>query len=42
MKEWGPDVYDVFLLEVVRGKAKAHQLETKLLKEFQYELNSTH
>jgi len=26
----------------VRGKALAHQIETQLLKEFQYELNSTH
>lgn len=42
MKEWGPDVYDVFLLDVVRGKKAAHQIEVKLLKEFQYELNSTH
>jgi len=42
MREWGPDVYDVFLLDVVRGKAKAHQIEAQLLREFQYELNSTH
>jgi hypothetical protein len=42
MREYGTDVYDVFVLDVVRGKAAAHQLEVTLLKEFQYELNSTH
>jgi hypothetical protein len=42
MREYGTDVYDVFVLDVVRGKKAAHQLEVKLLKEFQYELNSTH
>ena len=42
MKEYGSDVYDVFVLDIVRGKAAAHQLEVKLLKEFNYELNSTH
>jgi len=42
MREYGTDVYDVFVLDVVRGKKAAHQLEVKLLKEFKYELNSTH
>lgn len=42
MREYGTDVYDVYVLDVVRGKAAAHQLEVKLLKEFEYELNSTH
>jgi len=42
MKENDPSVYELFIVDVVRGKALAHQIETKLLKEFQYELNSTH
>jgi hypothetical protein len=42
MKEFGPEVYDVFVIDIVRGKKAAHQLEVKLLKEFNYELNSTH
>jgi predicted GNAT family acetyltransferase len=42
MKENDPDVYELFIVDVVRGKALAHQIETKLLKQFQYELNSTH
>jgi len=42
MAENGPDVYDVFVVDMVRGKKAAHQLEVKLLKEFNYELNSTH
>ena len=42
MREYGSDVYDVFMVDVVRGKKAAHQLEVKLLKEFNYELNSTH
>ena len=42
MREYGVDVYDVFVVDMVRGKKAAHQLEVKLLKEFNYELNSTH
>ena len=42
MREYGQEVYELFIVDVVRGKALAHQIETKLLKEFQYELNSTH
>jgi hypothetical protein len=42
MREYGKDVYDVFIVDVVKGKALAHQIETELLKEFEYELNSTH
>ena len=42
MKENDPSVYELFIVDVVRGKALAHQLETKLLKKFEYELNSTH
>jgi predicted GIY-YIG superfamily endonuclease len=42
MRENDPSVYELFIVDVVRGKALAHQIETKLLKEFEYELNSTH
>ena len=42
MNEYGPECYELFIVEVVRGKAAAHRLETELLKEFNYELNSTH
>jgi predicted GNAT family acetyltransferase len=42
MREHSEDVYDLFIVDVVRGKALAHQIEVELLKEFQYELNSTH
>ena len=42
MKENGPAVYELFIVDVVRGKALAHQIEVQLLKQFQYELNSTH
>ena len=42
MREYGVEVYDVFVVDMVRGKKAAHALEVKLLKEFNYELNSTH
>jgi predicted GNAT family acetyltransferase len=42
MKENDPEVYELFIVDVVRGKALAHKIETQLLKEFKYELNSTH
>ena len=42
MRENTPDVYELFIVDVVRGKALAHQIEVELLKEFNYELNSTH
>ena len=42
MKKWGPDVYDVYVKDVVRGKAEAHKLETFYLQNFKYQLNSTH
>jgi len=42
MKEFGPECYELFIVDVVRGKALAHRIETDLLKEFNYELNSTH
>jgi len=42
MRENDPEVYELFIVDVVRGKALAHKIETELLKEFQYELNSTH
>ena len=42
MRENDKSVYELFIVDVVRGKALAHQIETKLLKKFNYELNSTH
>jgi predicted GNAT family acetyltransferase len=42
MREHSEDVYSLFIVDIVRGKALAHQIEVELLKEFQYELNSTH
>ena len=42
MRENNPEVYGLFIVDVVRGKKLAHQIETELLKEFNYELNSTH
>jgi predicted GIY-YIG superfamily endonuclease len=42
MRENDQDVYELFIVDIVRGKALAHKIETELLKEFQYELNSTH
>jgi hypothetical protein len=42
MRENDPEVYELFIVDVVRGKKLAHQIEVELLKEFNYELNSTH
>ena len=42
MRENDPSVYELFIVDIVRGKALAHQIEVSLLKEFNYELNSTH
>lgn len=42
MRENDESVYELFIVDIVRGKALAHQIETQLLREFQYELNSTH
>ena len=42
MKKYGPEVYNVWVLNVVRGKAEAHTLEIELLKKGNYKLNSTH
>ncbi len=42
MRKYGPDVYEVSVVAVVRGKALAHQIETDYLKKYNYKLNSTH
>lgn len=42
MRENEQSVYDLFIVDIVRGKKLAHQIEVELLKEFNYELNSTH
>ena len=42
MRKYGADVYDVYVVEVVRGKAEAHRIETEYLQHRTYKLNSTH
>ena len=42
MREHAQSVYELFIVKIVRGKAAAHQYETKQLQKFHYELNSTH
>jgi hypothetical protein len=42
MRKYGGDVYNVWILDVVKGKALAHQIETEFLQQKKYELNSTH
>ena len=41
MKKYGPDAYNVYLIQVVKGKAEVHQLETEMLRTGNYKLNST-
>ena len=40
MKKYGPDVYDVYVFDIVRGKAEAHRIEREQLKLNDYKLNS--
>ena len=42
MRKYGGDVYNVWILDVVKGKELAHQIETEFLQQKRYELNSTH
>ena len=42
MRKYGAHVYDVCLIDVVRGKAEAHRIETELLQSRNFKLNSTH
>jgi hypothetical protein len=42
MKKYGPEVYNVYLIQVVRGKAEVHKIETEMLRTGNYKLNSTH
>jgi len=41
INKFGADVYDVYVVEVVRGKREAHRIETELLRTGEYKLNST-
>jgi len=41
MRSYEHNVYAVYILDIVRGKAAAHELETYYIHNFQYELNST-
>ena len=40
MRKYGPDVYDVYVFDIVRGKAEAHRIEREQLKLNDYKLNS--
>jgi hypothetical protein len=42
MRKYPHDIYEVYVLDVVRGRKKAHEIEVKLLKKYDYKLNSTH
>ena len=41
MRKYGHDVYDISIVDIVRGKAAAHKLETNLIHSYEYKLNST-
>ena len=42
MRKYGADVYNVWILDVVKGKKLAHTIETEFLQQKSYKLNSTH
>ena len=42
MRKFGPDVYDIYVIQVIRGKSEAHRIETNMLQSLEYKLNSTH
>lgn len=42
MRRYDKDVYNVWILDVVKGKELAHQIETEYLRAGIYKLNSTH
>lgn len=42
MRKYPKDIYEVYIVEIVRGKKLTHQKETEYLKTYNYELNSTH
>jgi len=42
MRKYGADVYNVWIIDVVKGKKLAHTIETELLQSNVYKLNSTH
>ena len=42
MRKYGADVYNVWILDVVKGKKLAHTIETEFLQQKTYKLNSTH
>ena len=42
MRKHDRDVYNVWIIDVVKGKERAHQIETGLLQTQEYKLNSTH
>ena len=41
MRKYEFSDYEVIILDIVRGKAEAHRLETHYIHNYEYELNST-
>ena len=41
MRKYDHDVYEVSIVDIVRGKAEAHRIETDLIHNYEYKLNST-
>jgi hypothetical protein len=39
MRKFGPDAFEIFILETLRGKAAAHAREVELIREMQPALN---
>lgn len=40
LRFWGPEAFDLTVLEVVRGRKQAHQREREVIKQTQPELNT--
>jgi hypothetical protein len=41
MRKYEPNVYEIRIIDIVRGKAEAHRLETHYIHNYDYKLNST-
>jgi hypothetical protein len=42
IRQWGHDQFSIKILEIVRGKSKAHTREVELIHQLHPQLNSTH
>ena len=42
IETWGETAFQIRIIEIIRGKAKAHQREVEIIKERKPQLNSTH